>query len=264
MTEADLIAIGGFVVLFSLMLLRVPIGVAMGLVGVGGFAHGGGHWSGSQPACPVADPHHHRFQPDAHPVLRADGRACDQFRNVTGTVQNRTRLVRQFPGRSGVVDHRCLCRLCRHLWIVRGDRCNHDQDRAAGDEACRLPRRYLDRRDRCRRNVGYSHPAIRCSGHLCLHHRTGRRKALCCGYPSRLPRRGHVHAHGALRLCPRTARRHAFRSAGSHPFARRRLGRSAAVHLHNRQHLFRAGDRDRGRCSRFVPDRAHRYPARAT
>jgi tripartite ATP-independent transporter DctM subunit len=37
-TEADLIAIGGFVVLFSLMLLRVPIGVAMGLVGVGGFA----------------------------------------------------------------------------------------------------------------------------------------------------------------------------------------------------------------------------------
>ena len=31
------VAGGGFVVLFALMLLRVPIGVAMGLVGVGGF-----------------------------------------------------------------------------------------------------------------------------------------------------------------------------------------------------------------------------------
>ena len=34
----EFIAIAGFVVLFALMLLRVPIGVAMGLVGVGGFA----------------------------------------------------------------------------------------------------------------------------------------------------------------------------------------------------------------------------------
>lgn len=33
----DLLAIGGFAVLFALMLLRVPIGVAMGIVGVGGF-----------------------------------------------------------------------------------------------------------------------------------------------------------------------------------------------------------------------------------
>ncbi|QDZ00548.1 TRAP transporter large permease [Nitratireductor mangrovi] len=33
----DLVAVGGFVALFLLLLLRVPIGVAMGLVGVGGF-----------------------------------------------------------------------------------------------------------------------------------------------------------------------------------------------------------------------------------
>ncbi len=38
MSAADLIAISGFVVLFLLMALRVPIGIAMGLVGVGGFA----------------------------------------------------------------------------------------------------------------------------------------------------------------------------------------------------------------------------------
>lgn len=38
MTEADFVALGGFVALFALMLLRVPIGIAMGIVGVGGFA----------------------------------------------------------------------------------------------------------------------------------------------------------------------------------------------------------------------------------
>ncbi len=38
----DLVAVGGFVVLFALMLLRVPIGFAMGLVGVVGFGILGG------------------------------------------------------------------------------------------------------------------------------------------------------------------------------------------------------------------------------
>src|SRR6478736_7740137 len=40
----DAVAIIGFVVLFALMLLRVPVGMAMGLVGVSGFAYivGGG------------------------------------------------------------------------------------------------------------------------------------------------------------------------------------------------------------------------------
>ena len=34
----EVIAIGGFVALFALMAVRVPIGIAMGIVGVGGFA----------------------------------------------------------------------------------------------------------------------------------------------------------------------------------------------------------------------------------
>src|SRR5262249_50402804 len=37
--SGDAVAILGFVILFVLMLLRVPIGMAMGLVGVGGFAY---------------------------------------------------------------------------------------------------------------------------------------------------------------------------------------------------------------------------------
>jgi len=35
--DQDVVAVGGFVLLFILMLLRVPVGVAMGIVGVGGF-----------------------------------------------------------------------------------------------------------------------------------------------------------------------------------------------------------------------------------
>src|ERR1700681_4633451 len=37
--SADAVAITGFLVLFALMLLRVPVGMAMGLVGVSGFAY---------------------------------------------------------------------------------------------------------------------------------------------------------------------------------------------------------------------------------
>ena len=37
--STDIVAILGFVALFALMLLRVPVGMAMGLVGVGGFAY---------------------------------------------------------------------------------------------------------------------------------------------------------------------------------------------------------------------------------
>src|SRR5450755_550197 len=42
--DSNAVAIIGFVVLFALMLLRVPVGMAMGLVGVSGFAYlvGGG------------------------------------------------------------------------------------------------------------------------------------------------------------------------------------------------------------------------------
>ena len=38
MSQADFVAVGGFIALFAMMALRVPIGIAMGMVGVGGFA----------------------------------------------------------------------------------------------------------------------------------------------------------------------------------------------------------------------------------
>ena len=38
MMSPDAIAMTGFAILFALMLLRVPVGMAMGLVGVTGYA----------------------------------------------------------------------------------------------------------------------------------------------------------------------------------------------------------------------------------
>src|ERR1700687_6279504 len=42
--STDAVAIIGFIVLFGLMLLRVPVGMAMGLVGVSGFGYIVGGW----------------------------------------------------------------------------------------------------------------------------------------------------------------------------------------------------------------------------
>ena len=44
MMGTDAVAVIGFVTLFALMLLRVPVGMAMGLIGVSGYAYlvGGG------------------------------------------------------------------------------------------------------------------------------------------------------------------------------------------------------------------------------
>ena len=47
--STDIVAILGFVALFALMLLRVPVGMAMGLVGVAGF----GYLAGSTPALKI-------------------------------------------------------------------------------------------------------------------------------------------------------------------------------------------------------------------
>ena len=47
--SADLVAVVGFVSLFVLMLLRVPVGMAMGLVGVAGF----GYLAGATPALKI-------------------------------------------------------------------------------------------------------------------------------------------------------------------------------------------------------------------
>jgi C4-dicarboxylate transporter DctM subunit len=49
MLSTDAVAIIGFIALFGMMLMRVPVGMAMGLVGVTGFAY----LNGSGPALKI-------------------------------------------------------------------------------------------------------------------------------------------------------------------------------------------------------------------
>ena len=72
--SADAIAILGFVALFALMLLRVPVGMAMGLVGVTGYAY----LIGGAPALKLVGQTSMRTVTDytvrRHPDVPADGR----------------------------------------------------------------------------------------------------------------------------------------------------------------------------------------------
>ena len=59
--STDAVAITGFISLFALMLLRVPVGIAMGVVGVLGFGYMIGDIGPAlKLLSQIADPHRHR------------------------------------------------------------------------------------------------------------------------------------------------------------------------------------------------------------
>ena len=91
----DAVAVLGFVALFALMLLRVPVGMAMGLVGVCGF----GYLVGFAPALagrPDLDAHGDRLHFWRDPDVPADGNVRQQFRHEPRTVPRRQRFRRPF------------------------------------------------------------------------------------------------------------------------------------------------------------------------
>src|SRR3954469_18694484 len=91
-TEA--VAIIGFVALFVLMLLRVPVGMAMGLVGVSGFAY----LNGGGPALKIVG--HTSMRPGIYwnfagdPDVPADGIVRHHLRHEPRAVPRRQRLPR--------------------------------------------------------------------------------------------------------------------------------------------------------------------------
>ena len=69
--SADAAAALGFVALFGLILLRVPVGMAMGLVGVTGYASIVGARTGAEDGRPDLDAHGHRLHVRRHPDVPA-------------------------------------------------------------------------------------------------------------------------------------------------------------------------------------------------
>src|ERR1700709_416357 len=153
--STDAVAALGFVTLFVLMLLRVPVGMAMGLVGVTGF----GYLVGFSPALKLVGQTSMRTVTDytfgvipmfllmgtfvsnsgmSRELFRAANgfvghlrgglgiatvAACGGFGPICGPAgRPRHRLCRTFARRLGDRDGRGLRRLCRHLRLVGGDR----------------------------------------------------------------------------------------------------------------------------------------------
>ncbi len=72
----DAVALIGFVALFTLMLLRVPVGMAMGLVGVCGYSYIVGSGPSIEADWPNLDAYRHRLHLWRHPDVHVDGGVC--------------------------------------------------------------------------------------------------------------------------------------------------------------------------------------------
>ena len=116
--STDAVAIIGFVALFALMLLRVPVGMAMGLVGVSGF----GYLIGGAPALKLVGQTSMRTVTDytfgVIPMFLLMG----AFVTNSGMSRELFRAANSFrrpsARRARHRHHRRLRRLCRHLRLL--------------------------------------------------------------------------------------------------------------------------------------------------
>ncbi len=263
--STDAVAILGFVALFALMLLRVPVGMAMGLVGVTGF----GYLVGFSPALKMVGQTSMRTVTDytfgvipmfllMGAFVSNSGMSRELFRAANG-------FVGHLRGGLGIATVGGLRRLCRDLRLVGGDRRDIFRRRLSGNAPLRLSAILRHRRDRGRRHARRHAAAVDGAGGLRHHHRAGHRQAVHGRHHSRPARHGHVHADDhADRLVP--AGLPADRTADHLARAVRRLeeylGAGAAVRLRDRRPLRAAVPAalhpDRGRRRRRrrrVPDR---------
>ena len=201
--STDAVAILGFVALFALMLLRVPVGMAMGLVGVSGFSYLVGGTAGAQNGRPDLDAHGDRLHLRRHSDVPADGDFRQQFRHEPRTVPRRQWLRRAFARGPGHCHGRGLRRLCRDLRLVGGNRRDVFSRRLSGNAPLRLSAILRHRRDRGRRHAGRHAAAIDRARGLRHHHRAGHRQAVHRRHHPRPAGDDDVHDHHrADRLFP--------------------------------------------------------------
>ncbi len=190
--STDAVAILGFVALFALMLLRVPVGMAMGLVGVSGF----GYLVGGTPALKLVGQTSMRTVTDytfgvipmfllMGAFVSNSGMSRDLFRAANG-------FVGHLRGGLGIRHRRRLRRLCRDLRLVGGDRRDVFRRRLSGNAALRLSAEFRHRRDRGRRHARRHAAALHRARGLRHHHRAGHRQAVHRRHHSRPARDDHV------------------------------------------------------------------------
>ena len=132
---SDAVAVIGFVVLFALMLLRVPVGMAMGLVGVSGF----GYLVGGTPALKMVGQTSMRIVTDytfgVIPMFLLMGAFVSRSGMSRELFQAANRFVGHLRGGLGHCHDRRLRRLCRDQRLVGGDGRDILHRRVSGDAA---------------------------------------------------------------------------------------------------------------------------------
>ena len=183
MTEA-LIGLGCMLVL---AFLRLPIALAMGVVGIVGYAYMR-DWNWARRLRHRAD-QDLRDRAQLHAVggaaVHPDGQLRHARRHVAGAVPHRLRLHRPPARRPGDGHHRRLRRLRRDLRLVDRHRGDLRQGRVPVDEEVRLLRRARHRRDRRRRHARHPDPALHHHGDLRDHDRDQHRQAVRRRHPAR-------------------------------------------------------------------------------
>ena len=137
--STDAVAVIGFVVLFALMLLRVPVGMAMGLVGVTGF----GYLIGGAPALKMVGQTSMRTVTDytfgVIPMFLLMGAFVSRSGMSRELFQAANSFVGHLRGGLGHRHHRRLRRLRRDQRLVGGDRGDILDRRLSRDAPLRLP-----------------------------------------------------------------------------------------------------------------------------
>ncbi len=249
--STDAVAITGFLSLFGLMMLRVPVGIAMGLVGVLGFGYLIGDIG---PALKLLSQSPIRTATDAEFAVIPLFLLMGAFASASGMSKELFRASNTFlghlQGRPRHRHHRRLRRLRRDLRFVSRHRRHLLQGRLSGNARARLSAKLFDRRDRGRRLARHHDPALDRIRGLWPDYRAGHRQIVHRRRGARHPGGVHVHRHHQhhrLDQARLSAGDPASQLGRTPRSPARRLGGVAAVHLHYRRHLRRRLHRHRSR-----------------
>ena len=256
----DAVAVIGFVVLFALMLLRVPVGMAMGLVGVTGF----GYLVGSGPALKMVGQTSMRIVTDytfgVIPMFLLMGAFVSRSGMSRELFHAANTLRRPSAWRAGYRHHRRLRRVRGDQRLVGGDGGDLLDRCLSGNAALRLSAVLRHRRDRRGRHAGGDVSAIHRAGGVWADHATGYRQTVHRRCAAGVARGVDVHGDdrhhrpGASALPAGGAAQLLGRAPGC---GARRLGASGLVRVRDRRAVRRAVHPDRGGWhgrGRRVPD----------
>ena len=195
--STDAVAILGFVALFALMLLRVPVGMAMGLVGVSGF----GYIVGGTPALKMVGQTSMRTVTDytfgVIPMFLLMGAFVSNSGMSRELFRAANALRRPFAsGGLGIATIAACAGFAAISRLVGRDRRDLLHRRLSGNAALQLPAIVCHRRHRRRRHARRHAAAVDRARGLRHHHRAGHRQAVHRRHHSRPARRRDGHAHG--------------------------------------------------------------------